>query len=92
MDSKQVEDIAALFREAGDAHHKAYSETDGFDPDWPIWYADYLGERLRALLNASFSRSELVYLLVVLDRDLKANAPGADWAAYYARWLLGRYA
>lgn len=86
------ERVTALFREAGEAHHLAYSDTDGADPDWPIWYADYLRDRLAALLNATFTRSELVYLLVTLDRDVKTNAPGADWAAYYARWLLRRYA
>lgn len=88
--SKQ-EALAALFREAGKAHHTAYIDVDGADPDWPIWYADYLQERLGELLGAEFTRSELVYLLVALDRDLKTRAPGAEWSGYYTRWFLERY-
>ena len=36
--------IAELFHEAAEAHHVAYAATDGVDPDWSIWYADYLIE------------------------------------------------
>ena len=32
-----------LFHEVGEAHHQAYIETDGADPEWPLWYADYCG-------------------------------------------------
>ena len=28
--------------ETAEAHHKAFSATEGEDPDWPIWYADHL--------------------------------------------------
>lgn len=80
-----------MFREAGEAHHQAYLETDGADPDWPIWYADHLHGRISTLLNARFTRSELVYLLISLDRELQRDAPGADWADFYARRLLERY-
>jgi len=92
IDSQKQDAIAVLFRQAHKAHHDAYLATDGADPDWPLWYADYLHQPLAALLGASFTRSELVYLLVTLDGDIKRNAPGADWAVYYARWLLSRYA
>ncbi|MCA9866145.1 MAG: hypothetical protein KIS95_01380 [Anaerolineae bacterium] len=78
-------------KEAGQAHHEAYLDTDGADPDWPIWYAGYLRDRLAGLLNAQFTKSELVYLLVTLDREVQRNAPGTDWQAYYARALLKRY-
>ena len=41
MDTTNLqEQIIALFREAGPAHHKAYIETNGADPDWPMWYAE----------------------------------------------------
>lgn len=77
--------------EAGEAHHKAYSATDGADEDWPIWYAEYLRDRLAELLGARFSKSELVYLLIALDREVQRLAPGANWRAYYARALVERY-
>lgn len=83
--------IEALLHEAGTAHHEAYIETDGADADWPIWYAEYLRDRLAELLDARFTRSELIYLLVGLDREVQRVAPGANWQAYYARALLERY-
>jgi hypothetical protein len=90
-DQTKYDALAALFREAGQAHHHAYRATDGADADWPIWYAEHLHEPLAALLGASFTKSELVYLLVTLDRDLKARAPGAEWVGFYTRWFLERY-
>jgi hypothetical protein len=79
--------LTHLFHQSGPAHHHAYIETDGFDPEWPLWYADYLREPLGRLLHQDFTKSELVYLLVLVDKEQKAKAPGADWPAYYARFF-----
>jgi hypothetical protein len=38
--------LEELFRETGEAHHRAYIETDGADPEWPLRYADYLREKI----------------------------------------------
>jgi len=84
--------LEGLFREVGEAHHQAYSETDGADPEWPLWYADYLRERLALLLDASFTRSELVYLLVMVANEQPLTAPGANWARYYAKFFIRLYA
>jgi hypothetical protein len=86
---KQLE---GLFREVGEAHHQAYIETDGADSEWPLWYADYLRERLAPLLDASFTRSELVYLLVMVANEQPLTAPGANWARYYAKFFIRLYA
>lgn len=85
------EEIAAYFVEAGHAHHQAYIETDGADPDWPIWYAGHMVEKLNALLNASMTQSELVYQLIRMERELAIEAPGANWPRYYAQFLTDRY-
>lgn len=85
----QLED---LFHEVGEAHHQAYIETDGADPEWPLWYADYLRDRLGALLDASFTRSELVHLLVLVASEQPYVAPGANWARYYAKKFISLYA
>ena len=90
-DATKRKNIENLLKEAGEAHHQAYIDIDGADPDWPIWYAGYLRDRLAGMLNAHFTQSELVYLLVALDREVQRVAPGADWQAYYARVLLERY-
>ena len=83
--------LEGLFREVGEAHHQAYIETDGADPEWPLWYAEYLRERLAPLLDASFTKSELVYLLLRVANEQPLNAPGANWARYYARFFIGLY-
>jgi hypothetical protein len=86
--ARQLEE---LFRETGEAHHQAYIETDGFDPEWPLWYADYLQERLGPFLDANFTKSELVYLLIWVANEQPLSAPGADWARYYARFFITKY-
>lgn len=91
MNPKHVDHIAALMKETGEAHHEAYIETDGYHPDWPLWYAEQMLEPLNALLNASMTRSELVYLLIKLDIDRRTEAPGAEWTTYNARVLAGLY-
>jgi NAD(P)H-hydrate epimerase len=89
-DTTQAE-LIRLLEKAGEAHHAAYEETDGADPDWPIWYADYLHADLTRLLKATFTQSELVYLLVGLDKEVQQRAPGANWHRYYAKALIARY-
>ena len=81
-----------LFREVAKAHHQAYIETDGADPEWPLWYAEHLKERLGALLDASFTKSELVYMLILVANEQPLRAPGASWARYYSKYFLGLYA
>ncbi len=80
-----------LFRETGEAHHQAYIETDGADPEWPLWYAEQLRERLGALLNASFTKSELIYMLILVANEQPLRAPGANWSRYYAKFFIGLY-
>jgi hypothetical protein len=84
----RLEDV---FREAGEAHHQAFIGTGGDDPEWPLWYADYVLERLRTLLDAEFTKSQLVYLLITASAEQRLKAPGADWAWYYARFFQERY-
>ena len=83
--------LIALFRETGEAHHRAFIETDGDDPEWPTWYADHLHEALSALLNATFTKSELIYLIVRAEREQALEAPGSDWTTYYAAFFEERY-
>jgi hypothetical protein len=83
------ERIAALLHEAAETHHIVYRITDGEDPDWASWYADWLLNlsELPSLLGDKLVRSHLVYALVQLDRDYTSNSPEANWEAYYAERL-----
>jgi hypothetical protein len=78
LETDLARQLEGLFHEVGEAHDQAHIETDGVEPEWPLWYADYLRERLGGLLDASFTKSELV--LVASEQPLKA--PGANQARY----------
>lgn len=84
-------EVATLLRAAGKAHHEAFIETDGVDEDWPLWYAEHLKDDLRRMLNAKFTKSELVYMLVTADKEMALLAPGADWPTFWAKLLVERY-
>ena len=86
-----VKKLEALFEQTGRAHHQAYLATDGADAEWPLWYADFLIDKLPALLNASFTKSELVYLLVRLSKEQAVQAPGSPWSSYYAKFFAENY-
>lgn len=83
--------LLGIFLDAKETHAKAFAATDGQDPEWPLWYADFLMKPLGVVLSASFTKSELVYLLVLADKEQRLRAPGADWASYYARFFTERF-
>ena len=89
---EKVTQLAGLFMETGQAHHQAFHETDGADPDWAVWYADYLFEKLPEHLGVQLNKSDIIYLLVHLSYLQAMDAPGAKWPKYYAKYLLQRYA
>ena len=88
-----IEQVAGLLHEAAETHHLVYRIVDGEDSDWASWYADWLIRlsELPQLLKTTPVRSELIYLLVELDRDFNALKPTESWERFYARRLLERY-
>ena len=90
-DQALIKILADLFRECGEAHGRAFRESDGEDAEWPLWYADHLMHRLSKRLKAEFSKSELVYLLLAANREQEFRAPGADWPGYYAKFFYDRF-
>jgi hypothetical protein len=85
--------IAALLHEAAETHHAVYRITDGDDPDWASWYADWLLDHseLPDELGAAPVRSHLVHALVQLDRDYTAGQATERWEDWYATRLLGLF-
>ena len=67
-----------MLHKAGETHHRVYRIVDGADDDWAPWYAQWLIDlsELPDLMSARPVRSELVYLLVSLDKQYTAGAPG----------------
>ena len=91
--SDRLENISALLHEAAETHHIVYRITDGDDPDWASWYADWLvnHSELPDLLDVRPVRSELVYMLVQLDKDFTAETPAESFEDYYAPRLVEHF-
>lgn len=90
--TQRKEALAALLHQTAEDHHVAYKETDGVDPDWSIWYARHLLENgVEQLLDAKLLMSDLIYLLVLADKQQMSEAPGAHWENYYADFFVSHY-
>ena len=84
-DEAKLTRLAALFREAGEAHHQAFLTTDGDDPEWALWYAEYLHDKLEPYLAAPITRSRLVFCLIGADDEHRATESDVPWPEYYAQ-------
>ena len=91
--SSTEEQVSALLHEVSETHHRVYRIVDGADDDWASWYADWLINlsELPTALGIKPVRSELVYLLVSLDKDYTAAGPDQPWERYYAGRIIGHF-
>jgi hypothetical protein len=89
----QAPRVAALLQEAGETHHTVYRIVDGDDPDWASWYADWLLNlsELPQILNTTPVRSELVWLLVSLDKEYAESNPGRPWPEWYSERIIEHF-
>lgn len=88
MNTELRNSLVKLFREARRAHYDVFAATKGDDPDWPIWYADYLNEPFAEQLDMKFHKSQLIYCLMNADFEHQARSPDTDWSEFYADELL----
>ena len=91
--TETAEQISALLHEASETHHQVFRIIDGADDDWASWYAQWLIDlsELPDLLGTKPVRSELIYLLVSLDRQYTAEGPGEPCESYSARQILSHF-
>ena len=84
--------VGELLHEAAETHHVVYRITDGDDPDWASWYADWLLDHseLPEILGTAPVRSHLVHALVQLDRDF-GEAGSGRWEDWYAERLVEQF-
>ena len=92
MNTELRKNLAELLHETGRAHHRAFTATDGSDPEWPIWYADHLLEPLKQRLGLNFYKSQLIYCLMDADYEHQVRSPQSNWTDYYADEIVQRYA
>jgi hypothetical protein len=88
-----TEQVGALLQEAAETHHRVYRIVDGADDDWASWYAWWLINlsELPTLLGVTPVRSDLICLLVALDRRYAADQPAEPWPAFYAREIQAHF-
>src|SRR5205814_7065944 len=89
-----VRAVSELLHQAAETHHQVFAITDGDDPDWATWYADWLANlsRLGDLVGTKPVRSELTYLLVGLDKEYVQTKPPGRWEDFYADRLVRHFA
>jgi hypothetical protein len=92
--TKRSDRIAGLLHEAGETQHLVYRIVDGDDPDWASWYADWLLSlsELPDILESRPVRSQLVWLLVELDKEYTAKSPDLPWPQWYADRIVDHFA
>jgi hypothetical protein len=85
--------VSDLLREVAETHHRVYRITDGEDADWASWYANWLIDlsELGSLLGGKPVHSELVYLLVLLDKEVTEQEIAEPWEQYYARRMVEHF-
>ena len=88
-----TERVSELLHEAGETHHRVYRIVDGADDDWATWYAWWLINlsELPDILGSKPVRSELIYLLVRLDKEYSAASQAQPWESYYAERIVTHF-
>jgi hypothetical protein len=91
---ERVTQVSRLLHEAGGTHHQVFRITDGADDDWASWYGNWLVNlsELPTIVAANPVRSELVWLLVRLDKEYTANQPQEPWEDWYAAEVVRHFA
>jgi hypothetical protein len=85
--------VAEVLSEAAETHGTVYKIIDGQDADWASWYANWLIKLspLPDLLGVTPVRSELVYLLVRLDKEYTSTPREQRWEDFYASGLVAHF-
>jgi hypothetical protein len=93
-EDETVRAVSELLHQAAETHHVVFAISDGDDPDWATWYADWLVNlsALPHVLGVRPVRSELTWLLVGLDREFTRDKAGEPWEMFYARRLVQHFA
>ena len=92
MSNTMIEEVAAIFLETQKAHHEAFIEADGYDPQWPAWYAVHVQKKLGNILKIEFTIEELTQQIDTVQREHAALEPKLkDWHKYYAQFFISQY-
>jgi NAD(P)H-hydrate epimerase len=76
-------------RTSGHHRHRAFEDSDGVDPEWPLWYAAWLQAHLWDRAGQVPTRSQLVHWLLSGERDHSQTDGTTPWPEFYAALILG---
>lgn len=84
-----MEKLVELLTEVSEVHHTVWAYQDGNDPEWALWYADWLVHHsdLNQLIGKEVTASEMTYLLVLADKQYNKDS-GKTWQEYYAEVIM----
>ena len=93
MDERTTQ-LSELLHQAAETHHQVFAISEGDDPDWATWYADWLVNlsRIAELVHAKPVRSELTCLFVGLDKEYVQTRPSERSEEFYAARLVQHFA
>jgi hypothetical protein len=89
----RIHEVTQLLHQAAETHHVVFAISDGDDPDWASWYADWLLNlsALPRILGTRPVRSELTWMLVGLDKEFTREQPSGAWEEFYAQKLVQHF-
>lgn len=86
-DGGRLSGLAELLKETGDSHHEAFLATGGTDPEWPLWYSQYLEGKVDAFLGVSPTRSKIIQCLLNADEAHSSRGADQPWPVFYAEFM-----
>ncbi|MBT4879860.1 MAG: hypothetical protein HOI80_01110 [Alphaproteobacteria bacterium] len=82
-----MEEVKKILEETGLAHHKAFIEAGGVDPDWSQWYANHALKPLNKALETDFTDQKLAEIFRDAAQDHDEEAPDIPWEVHYSLYL-----
>lgn len=88
MTADLINRLEGALAPVGPAHHAAFVETDGHDPDWALWYAHHVIAELREILGQpDLTESRLVWAFVAAADAHGSQDAEVPWHEFYAEWF-----
>jgi hypothetical protein len=88
--SEKVVRLAAVLVRAEQVHGVVTERTEGFDPEWALFYAWWLVKwsDLPEILGSAPGLGDLTARLIALDAEYRSAPREEPWSTFYARQLL----
>ena len=91
MTENLIDRLDQVLAAAGPAHHAAFAETNGSDPEWALWYAHYTAAEVRSILDRlDLTESRLVWAFVSADDAHTRSGSDVSWHRFSAEWFAAR--